>query len=522
MTEPSASGPARIERVLIKGGRVYDHDGDIHLPPERDVLIVGGRIEAVREGGESGIGEAAPDRVIDARGRLVIPGFFNAHYHSHDTLLKGSFETVPLDFWGSYAMPPAYPRRSKQELRLRTLVGAVECLKAGITTIQDMTTLVPFDEDDLDVVLDAYAEVGIRCVFAPQFANVSRVRTRVFYDELIPAEERWRLASGTRQFVEGVDIADRLRDAIAPRRSRHPLIEFALGPSSPETCTQAVWEKLAVLSRAEQLPIYTHIYENKGMTHIARERFAASKGSLIHWLDEIGALSERMTFAHSVWLRDDEMELLAARGASVALNPVGNLKTRSGVAPARALLDRGINVALGCDNCSCGDAQNMFQAMKLFTLLATLLDPDEGAPLAADAMRAATLSGAATAGRADLGAIRPGMRADLVIVDLSDISFVPLNSAARQLVYTESGRAVETVLVDGRVVVERGRMKTVDEGELAREVESVMPTLRADLDAVRKRLDPILPGMCEAHLRTSAADLGVERLIPARIGGIRF
>jgi guanine deaminase len=503
---------AAHERILIAGGRVYDHDGDIHNPPVMDIAIEGGRITDVRPATDPA-SRAGFDRVIDASRKLVLPGFFNAHYHSHDTLLKGSFETISLDLWGSYAMPPAYPRRSKEELRLRTLVGAVECLRSGITTVQDMTTLTPFDEDDLDVVLNAYDEVGIRCIFAPQFANVPRAKTRVFYDELIPAGEMWRLSSGIRQFPEGSDIVARLGQAIKDRRGHHPLVDFAIGPSSPETCTRDVWEKIGRLSSDENIPIYTHVYENKGMTHIARESFRDHRGSLIHWLSDLGVLGPRCTFAHSVWLRDDEMDLLAKAGANVVINPVGNLKTRSGVAPARALLERGINVGLGCDNCSCGDAQNMYQAMKLFTLLAAICDAEEGPPLAGDALRAATLAGAATAGRTDLGAIKPGMSADLSIIDLSDISFVPLNSVARQLVYTEAGRAVHTVLVDGRVVVEDRRVKTIDEAKLADDVAAVMPALRADLDSVRNRLAPILPCLCEAQRRTWKSDIGVNRFI---------
>ena len=515
----TANSIAGQERILIAGGMVYDHDGDTDHPPVMDVLIENGRIAALTpagRGGSDGDSKNA-DRVIDARRKLVLPGFVNAHYHSHDTLLKGSFETISLDLWGSYAMPPAYPRRDKRELRLRTLVGAVECLRAGITTVQDMTTLIPFDEEDVDVILDAYSEVGIRCVFAPQFANVSRAKTRVHYEELIPAEELWRLSSGVRQFPLESDLVAAIGEVIRSRRGKHPLIGFALGPSSPETCTREVWERLAQLSNDEDLPIYTHIYENKGMTHIARDQYRAHRGSLIHWLNDIGALGPRNTFAHSVWLRNDEIDCLAEAGASVALSPVGNLKTRSGVAPTRAYLDRGINVALGCDNCSCGDAQNMFQAMKLYTLLAAICDPEEGPPFAKDAMRAATLAGAKTAGRTDIGALKPGMCADLSIIDLSDISFVPLNSVARQLVYTEAGRAVETVIVNGRVVVDNRRVTTIDERSLAEEVAEVMPKLRSDLDAVRHRLAPILPCLCEAQRRTWKSNIGVNRFIATEL-----
>ena len=116
--------------------------------------------------------------MIDATRHLIVPGFVNAHYHSHDTLLKGMFELLPLHMWFINALPPQYPRRGAEEIRARTLLGAAECLLAGITTVQDMLTLFPFDEASLDVVLDAYEEIGLRCVFS----LLERVHTPIGLD----------------------------------------------------------------------------------------------------------------------------------------------------------------------------------------------------------------------------------------------------------------------------------------------------------------------------------------------------
>ncbi len=502
------------QRIILRGGKVYDHDGDIHAPATADVLIEDGRIREIRPQGSSSIPESY-DREIDVRGKLLLPGFFNAHYHSHDTLLKGSFETIGLDYWAIYAMPPAYQRRRKEELRLRTLVGAIECIRSGITTVQDMNFLIPFDDEDADVILSAYEEAGVRCVFAPQFSNEPRTRARVFYDELLPAEQQWRLSAGLKQFPDG-NAVSMLEKYISSRQGRFPLVEFALGPSSPESCSEELWIQLTEVARRLSIPVYTHIYENKGMTHIARTRFASNAGSLVHWLHQLGALGSWLTLAHSVWLRQDEIDLIAETGAHVAVNPVGNLKTRSGIAPIRALLRAGINVGLGCDNCSCSDAQNMFQAMKLFVTLPAVADGEEGYPAAADALRAATTGGALTAGQRELGHLRAGMKADLMVIDLNDISYVPLNSAARQLVYTEGGRAVQTVIIDGRIVMEDGRICTVDESALREQVAAIIPGVRRELAEVQKRVAPVLPLLREAEARTLATDIGVNRLLDDR------
>jgi 5-methylthioadenosine/S-adenosylhomocysteine deaminase len=137
--------------ILVKNGRVYDHAGDVHLPPIADLLIVDGIIAAARAGiaaaverGETlaELGARAIDQTIDATDKLLMPGFVNAHYHSHDVLLKGCFETIPLEFWLLSALPPSYPKRSTAEIRARTLVGALECLRSGMTTVQDLATIL--------------------------------------------------------------------------------------------------------------------------------------------------------------------------------------------------------------------------------------------------------------------------------------------------------------------------------------------------------------------------------------------
>src|ERR1700678_3056103 len=141
----------RADKLLIKGGQVYDHDGDIHRPAVADILVQGGEIVAIEKSIEA---DRSTTEVLDASGRLVIPGLINAHYHSHDTLCRGMFEELPLEIWLLYTLPMG-AHRSKEEVRARTLVGALESLYAGITTVQDMLGLVPLNQDYVDVVLQA-------------------------------------------------------------------------------------------------------------------------------------------------------------------------------------------------------------------------------------------------------------------------------------------------------------------------------------------------------------------------------
>ncbi len=246
----------------------------------------------------------------------------------------------------------------------------------------------------------------------------------------------------------------------------------------------------------------------------ARQAYKAQGGSLVNWLGEVGLLNPRMNLAHSVWLLPEEIERLGETGTNVVINPISNLKTRSGVAPIRQLLEAGVNAAIGCDNCSCSDVQNMFQAMKLFSGLVAVSDPEPGPPEAPDALRAATLAGAKGArleGR--LGALKPGYAADFSLLDLSDPSFVPLNSVARQVVYTESGRAVRTVVVDGRVVLRDGRLALVDQDALRQSVEQVMVQLRKDMAQVGGKVDAIMGYLMQAYRRVWNSDVGINRYV---------
>jgi guanine deaminase len=514
--------PYSSNALLIKGGRVYDHAGDVDRPAISDILICDGKIAAVRPGIADAfahnqpvpeIGGRALGEIIDAADKLVIPGFVNAHYHSHDVLLKGCFETIPLELWVLSALPPSYPKRSTAEIRARTLLGAIECLRGGITTVQDLATIYPFDEEHLDAMLQAYEDVGIRCVFALQIADVPGVKSIPFWEEIVPADQRNSLAGAVEPFKD-LDLPTLTREILKSRRNRHPRITWALGPTSPERCSERLLSSLAEISEDEDLPVYTHIYESKAMTLIARQTHGRDGGSLINYLKRVGLLSPRLSLAHSVWMSPAEIEEVGQAGTNVVLNPVGNLKTRSGVAPIRSYMRRRVNVGLGCDNCSCSDAQNMFQSMKMFAALAAVSDPEPGPPAASDALWSATIGSARTAGLEHrLGALKAGMAADLSIIDLTDPSFVPLNSAARQLVFTESGRGVETVLVDGRVVVRDRKVTTIDERALREEVAELMPALRRDIEAVVARNQKMTPYLMEAYRRTWATDIGLNRYV---------
>jgi guanine deaminase len=325
-----------------------------------------------------------------------------------------------------------------------------------------------------------------------------------YWDELIPAELRGKATVSVKRGGSARELIERVAGERRRHGARHARVTWGLGPATPEICSEEYLGLLAELSAREDLPVFCHVYESKGNLAIARRHYGADGGSLIRHLERVGLLNERFTLAHGVWLQPEEIERVARAGAHVALNPCSNLKTRSGVAPVRAYVEAGVKLALGTDNSSCSDAQNLFHAMKLFSLLA-----GEGGQ---KAFAAATVGGAQALGLGNqIGRIAPGYKADITLLSLRDPAFAPLNDAVRQLVYAEAGRSVRHVIVDGRLVLEEGRATTIDEDALYAEIERLMPTLLGDLAAIRSRNEQLLPYVEEAHRRTMALDFGLDR-----------
>ncbi|MFM1816832.1 MAG: hypothetical protein RLZ98_3527 [Pseudomonadota bacterium] len=495
-----------MSRILVKGGLVYDHDGDVHKPVRQDILIEGADIKAMAAAFTAE--EMAGADVIDASGHIVIPGLVNAHYHSHDTLCRGLFEELPLEFWLLYTLPMG-TYRSKEELRLRTLVGALESMRCGITTVQDMLGLIPLTEENIDVVLDAYREIGERVVFAPMVFDIPAVGM-LRYKDVLPPEIQEMMGNKALEANEQIAFLD----AQIARRPASGNIHWACGPFAPQRCTPAMLELCADFAERHDLGVYIHVYETRGQVVMAREMYGDHGGSFIKYMQACGLLNRRLNIAHSVWLAREEMDWMAEADAGAVLCYNSNMKLKSGISPMLDMREAGMRVGLGCDNCSGSDVQNMFQSMKAYCMLAAVSDPMPGPGLAHEALRHATLGSARTALLDDrLGAIKPGYKADLVLLDMKDTAYLPYNSAARQLVYTETGRSIRTVVIDGRVVVRDGCVTTIDEDALRAEVGDLMKHFVPEYERIKAEREVALPYLIEAHQRVWAKDLRLRRFI---------
>jgi cytosine/adenosine deaminase-related metal-dependent hydrolase len=498
-------------RILIRGGAVLPLGGVEEVREATDLLVEDGRIAAL---GPALRPAAPPDRVIEARDRLVIPGLVNAHLHSHNNYFRGRFERMPLDLcvleaW-SVGGSPERSRLTPRELYARALLGCAEMLRTGTTTALDDVNLFPtLDEPSVAAVVQAYEDAGMRAVVAPHVFDVPYHRTVPFVAELLPP--RALAALEAMRPPDPAATLDVLRGCAARWGGSDRRVRIGVGPSGPQRCSPGLLRDVVALAEERDLPLFIHVLETRTQAALGR---VAYRKTLVEHLRDLEVLRPRVSVGHAVWLTPHDVEILAATGVTVCHNPVSNLRLGSGIAPVDALVRAGVPLALGTDGVMSNDSLNLFEAMKLAAMLPAVRDPDPERWLSArQALGMATAGGARSGRIAGIGAIAVGARADLVLLDLRRAGFAPRNDLVRQAVYADAGSSVDTVLVDGRVVVEGGRVLTVDEAAVAAEVTRDAAAFHARRAAGAPGLEDLAPCFREAYRRCWAVDVGVEAVL---------
>lgn len=499
-------------RILIRGAAVLPLGGVEEVREGVDLLLEEGRIAAMGPG----LGPAPVDRVIEARDRLVIPGLVNAHLHSHNNYFRGCFDSLPLDLcvlqvWNVGASTEA-ARLTPRQIYARALLGCAEMLRTGTTTALDDVNLYPaLDEASVAAVVRAYEDSGMRAIVAPHVFDVPYHRTVPFVADLLPADLRRALDDAPVPDVGAtVEIVRACAKRWGPAGRR---VRLGIGPSGPQRCTPRLLTAMLAAAEELDLPVYIHALETRTQAAFARLTHGQT---LIEYLRDVGALGPRVSIGHAVWVTPADVELLAATGTNVSHNPVSNLKLGSGIAPVARLLAAGVNVALGTDGVMSNDSLNLFESMKLAALLHKVREPEPEHWLGArEALRMATAGGARAARADGLGAIAVGRPADLVLLDLRRAGFAPRNNLLHQVVYADAAAAVDTVLVDGRVVVEGGRVLTVDEAAVAAEVTRDAAAFHArNAQTGRPGAERLAPYFREAYRRCWDIEVGTEAFGP--------
>ncbi|OXS74642.1 5'-deoxyadenosine deaminase [Domibacillus enclensis] len=430
-------------KLLIKNAQIVTMNKKEEII-KGDLLIHDDRIVSV---GPS-LNEALADRVIDATGKTIIPGFVQTHIHLCQTLFRGKGDDLELMDWLKKRIWPLEASHDEESIYYSALLGIGELLQSGTTTIVDMETV-----SHTDFAFRAIAESGIRALSG-----------KVMMDK--GNEVPVGLQEKTAQSIqESVDLLEKWHMYDSGR------IQYAFSPRFVVSCTEELLREVQKLSTHYNVMVHTHASENLGEIAIVEKETGMRN---VVYLDHLGLANERLILAHCIWLDEQEKQIIKERGVHVSHCPGSNLKLASGIADIPDLLENGSSVSLGADGAPCNNNLDMFNEMRL----AALIQKPLHGPTSMNArtvFRMATIGGARAVGMdQEIGSIEDGKKADIAILNLNHFHTFPSYDVdpISRIVYSATRADVETTIVNGKVVMENGLMKTVDKENVLKEADA--------------------------------------------------
>lgn len=398
------------------------------------------------------------DKVIDAAGKTVIPGFIQTHIHLCQTLFRGQADDLELLDWLKQKIWPLEASHDEESIYYSAMLGIGELLQSGTTTVVDMETV-----HHTEYAFQAISESGIRALAGKVMMDKG--------DE-VPVLLREKTSNSIQ---ESVDLLEKWHNHDNGR------IQYAFCPRFVVSCTEELLTNVRDLSAGYNVRVHTHASENASEIMLVEREYGMRN---VIYLDSIGLANERLILAHCVWLNEEEKRIIRERGVKVSHCPGSNLKLASGVAEVPSLLDQQAFVSLGADGAPCNNNLDMFNEMRL----AAIIQKPAHGPTAMDArtvFRMATIGGAKAVGMEnEIGSLEPGKKADLAILNLNDFHVYPsfgIDTISR-IVYSATRADVETTIVNGKILMENRKLKTVDK-------EIVLKEANTSIQRLIKRLE---------------------------------
>ncbi len=419
-----------MKATLIKNGTLITMDDQNTIINNGSILIEGNRIQRILEHEDLSLLQEGRDygTIIDAAGKIVLPGFINAHGHAGMSLFRSIGDDLPLMDWLEKKIWPLETKLQPDDVYWGTLLSIVEMLKGGTTTFTDMYFF-------MDKVAQAVEESGMRGVLCRGMTGAGEGAPKALQE----SEEFCRAWHGQ-----------------ASGR-----ITVTLGPHAPYTCPPDFLKKVLELRGRLNIPLQIHLAETEWEIAYCREHFNMSPIQLV---DSIELLHVPTLAAHCVHVSSEDIAILAERKVRVAHNPGSNLKLASGIAPVPQMLEAGIVVALGTDGPSSNNNLDMLEEARLAALIHKGVTKNPQAVPAIMALKMATANGGMAVFNEETGSLAQGKLADLTIMKYADSPHMrPGHNAVSDVIYAGSSRDVETVMVDGQIVLEEGRCRLLDE-----------------------------------------------------------
>ncbi|WP_018154528.1 amidohydrolase [Methanothermococcus thermolithotrophicus] len=405
--------------ILIKNGIINGK--------KQDLLVNDNIIQKI---GEIDVSEISKDEteIIDGKDKVIIPGLVNTHTHAPMALFRGVADDMPLMEWLNDHIWKLEAKLNEKIIYAGTLLACVEMIKSGTTTFNDMYFY-------LDSILKAVDETGIRSTLSYGMIDLD--------DE----EKRKKELKSAKESIEII------------KNLNNPRINAALGPHAPYTCSKELLSEVHDMAKEYDVPIHIHMNETLDEVKMVNEK---TKMRPFEYLNSFGFFNDvNVIAAHCVHLSDSEINIIKEKNITVSHNPISNLKLASGVAPIPKLLDNGINITLGTDGCGSNNNLNLFEEIKSCALIHKGVNLNPTVVNAKEAFDFATKNGARALGL-NTGELKEGYLADLAIIDLNKPFLIPKENIYSHLVYSFNGN-VDTVIIDGNIVMNDGKMVNVDE-----------------------------------------------------------
>lgn len=423
----------------------------------------------VIDGALTEVGEGAPpeseqgESTIDAAGCVLMPGLINAHTHLYQVLLRAVWEDLPLLPWLRRIYGAARVLRPGH-FYAGSLLACAESIRGGVTTVCEHNFLNPHPECASETIR-AIKTSGMRAVFA---------RTIMDTGEIVPACVK-----------ETADQAIRHIEELVSSNKVNERLSFMTGPNTPPlNTTPALLKEIRSFADRRGIGISAHVAESKSV--VERARNDHGKSGVVELLEEFGIPGPSSVFAHCVHISEEEIRTLERSKTSVSHNPVSNMMLGDGVAPVAAMLERGVNVALGTDGAASNHSQDLFETMKCASLLQKVRHRDAGIIDPYAVLRMATIGGARALGlSSSCGTIEAGKRADLILVRTDPIHTQPINDLFSQLVHCAKASDVQTVIVGGEVLMKDRELKTLDEERLLQDARTANGDLMKRIEGLR-------------------------------------
>lgn len=411
----------RITNIIMTPG--VENEKHIPFIHDAEILIDGNRI--VYAGPRENAPAFEADETIVGRGELAMPGLCNLHTHTPMTLMRGTGNDLTLEHWLNDAIYPLERHLTDDIVKAGSELGCMEMIRFGTTSFNDMYM-------HMDMLAETVRDFGLRATLCYGVADFDESCT-----DLIP----------------GIELIEKWQN-------REERIRVALGPHSDGATTPKLLTKVREAAEKYHVPVHIHVSE----TRKDRENCLAKHGMTPpQYLDSLGLTDCTLLAAHCVWLTDEDIELFAKKKSVYVLhNPMSNLKLASGIAPISRMLDAGCRVTLGTDGVASNNDLNMWKEMRVMPLLqkGTTLDATVVTP--AQVLASATRIGAEALGYTDLGLLKPGYLADLILVDLDVPNMWPCNDLETNLLYSAQGNDVTMTMVGGKVLYRDGKYLTLN------------------------------------------------------------